>query len=316
MRITIVGSGVSGLTSALRLLDDGHEIRVVTAAPSDRSTSIYAAAIWWPVTTEPQEVIAPMALEGLRVFERLAEEGVPGIRIMQVSEFSSRRITPGLWTEGITGLRFLGPDDVPDPYVSGVTMICPRIDPNLYLPWMERRLADDDTAVTVLDAPLTSLAPLFDDADVVVNCTGLGARTLVDDRSMYPIRGQIVAIDDPGIDEGRADEIGDRDISYVFPREREVIVGGTFWYGDWSTIPDDGQTERMLRDAHRLYPGIDTSRVHEVRVGLRPGRPTPRIETEHTDRGPVVHNYGHAGHGYTLSWGSANKVAAEVAALP
>jgi D-amino-acid oxidase len=316
MRITVVGGGVSGLTTALRLRQDGHEADIVTAARHPHTTSIYAAAIWWPVMIEPQEVIAPIALDGLRTFEQLAADGVPGIRIMQISEYSARPITPGPWTTGVTGLRMLGPEDVPEPYVAGVTITAPRIDPTVYLPWLEQQLDDSGATIELLETPLGSLEPLFDAADVVVNCTGLGARTLVRDTSLYPIRGQVVAIDDPSVDEGRVDEIGDRDLSYVFPREREVIVGGTFWYGDWSTVPDDRQTERILHDVHRLYPGIDTSRVREVRVGLRPGRPTPRIEAEHTEHGPVIHNYGHAGNGYTLSWGSAARVSALVDALP
>jgi D-amino-acid oxidase len=315
MDIIVVGGGVSGLTTALQLRRAGHEAHIRTAARAVNSTSIYAAAIWWPVMIEPQELIAPMAIDSLRVFEELANAGVPGIDVMQISEYSAHEITPGLWAEGVTGLRMLGPDEVPDRYISGVTMTVPRTDPTLYLPWLEDQLAETGGEIQLLDSPVRALGPLFDEADVVVNCTGLGARTLVGDMTMYPVRGQIVAVEDPDIDEGRADEIGGRDISYVFPRTSEVIVGGTFWNGDWSTIPDDRQTERILRDAKLLYPGLSTDSVKEVRVGLRPGRPTPRIETEQTPNGPIVHNYGHGGNGYTLSWGSANRVVREVASL-
>ena len=101
----------------------------------------------------------------------------------------------------------------------------------------------------------------------------------------------------------------------MFPRESEVIVGGTYWYGDWSTVPDEAQTRRILDDAAEVYPGIDVGDVIESRVGLRPGRPTPRIELESTPAGRVVHNYGHAGNGYTLSWGSAGRVVDLVASI-
>lgn len=308
MRIIVVGGGVSGLTTAHQLLRSGWDVEIRTAAPALQSTSRYAAAIWWPVMIEPQDIIAPMAIDGLRTFERLAEEGVPGIKVMPITEYSLRKVTPGPWADGVTGLEIMGADEVPDPYVSGLTMTVPRVDPTRYLPWLEGRTAALGGSIEILDSPITDLEPLLGECDVVVNCTGLGARSLVGDTTMYPIRGQVVAIEDPGVVEGRVDEVGDRDISYVFPRTDEVIVGGTFWYGDWSTVPDDAQTERILRDAPKVYPGIDVSRVKEVRVGLRPGRPTPRIEAEYTDAGPIVHNYGHGGNGYTLSWGSANKV--------
>ena len=48
----------------------------------------------------------------------------------------------------------------------------------------------------------------------------------------------------------------------------------------------------------------------EERVGLRPGRPEVRLETDTVPDGrPVVHNYGHGGSGYILSWGCAHEVA-------
>ena len=39
------------------------------------------------------------------------------------------------------------------------------------------------------------------DAPVVVNCTGIGARSLVPDESLVPVRGQIVVAENPGISE-------------------------------------------------------------------------------------------------------------------
>ena len=45
-------------------------------------------------------------------------------------------------------------------------------------------------------------------------------------------------------------------------------------------------------------------------VGLRPARSEVRLElTRLVDGQPVVHNYGHGGSGFTLSWGCADEVA-------
>lgn len=52
-------------------------------------------------------------------------------------------------------------------------------------------------------------------------------------------------------------------------------------------------------------------RIFRVTVCLRPFRAAgPRIETEEVGRKRVVHNYGHGGSGWSLSWGSAEMAVA------
>ena len=45
-------------------------------------------------------------------------------------------------------------------------------------------------------------------------------------------------------------------------------------------------------------------------MGLRPGRREVRLEKEETASGAIIHNYGHAAYGHTLSWGCAAEVVA------
>jgi D-amino-acid oxidase len=42
-------------------------------------------------------------------------------------------------------------------------------------------------------------------------------------------------------------------------------------------------------------------------VGLRPARPALRLEAERIGNATVIHNYGHGGAGFTLSWGCAEE---------
>jgi D-amino-acid oxidase len=69
--------------------------------------------------------------------------------------------------------------------------------------------------------------------------------------------------------------------------------------------------EQILERATRLLPELAAARVTGHRVGLRPARPTVRLEEERrADGARVIHSYGHGGAGVTLSWGCADEVLA------
>jgi D-amino-acid oxidase len=55
-------------------------------------------------------------------------------------------------------------------------------------------------------------------------------------------------------------------------------------------------------------PALGDATVLEHLVGLRPGRPTVRLELDLKGSTRVVHNYGHGGSGVTLGWGCAAEV--------
>lgn len=52
---------------------------------------------------------------------------------------------------------------------------------------------------------------------------------------------------------------------------------------------------------------LSPDRIVKETVGLRPYRPSgPRLEAETLDRKTIVHNYGHGGSGWSLSWGTGH----------
>ena len=73
-------------------------------------------------------------------------------------------------------------------------------------------------------------------------------------------------------------------------------------------------TAQMMSDTKQLAPIIAREdRIIEMNVCTRPFRPQgPRIESERIGRKDVVHNYGHGGSGWSLSWGSG-QIAVEMA---
>ena len=91
------------------------------------------------------------------------------------------------------------------------------------------------------------------------------------------------------------------------------MLGGTAEEGDWDLEPREATTREILAKAQRLQPELEGAGVVGAAVGLRPGRVAVRVERDTTADGrPLVHDYGHGGSGFTLSWGCADDVAALV----
>ena len=145
-----------------------------------------------------------------------------------------------------------------------------------------------------------------------MNCAGLGARLLGGDASVVPVSGQVVYVEQFGLDRWWLDATTPEGPTYVIPRSRDVVVGGTDVEGDWNRTPSPAVAEGILARGARLVPQLAGARVIRHKVGLRPVRPEVRLERE----GRVVHCYGHGGSGVTLSWGCADEVVELAAAAP
>ena len=133
---------------------------------------------------------------------------------------------------------------------------------------------------------------------------------------MEPIRGQVVRVARPaGLRTStRLYQKQDR-FTLVLPREADVVLGGTAQVGDWDRAPREADTAEILARCTALVPELAGAEALGVAVGLRPGRPAVRLELEAgVHGGPVVHNYGHGGGGFTVAWGCAAEVAALAAA--
>jgi D-amino-acid oxidase len=141
---------------------------------------------------------------------------------------------------------------------------------------------------------------------VVVNCAGIGARALCGDTATQPVRGQVLRIAQFGLDEWTLDAAGP---TYVIPRSNDIVVGGTDEEGSWDRRPDTSSARQILLRAAELVPGLADAEVLGHRVGLRPARPTVRLEAETMPNGGTrIHCYGHGGAGVTASWGCADDV--------
>jgi D-amino-acid oxidase len=181
-------------------------------------------------------------------------------------------------------------------------MTVPLSDSSIYLDYLRTRLLDAGGQLTtgVRFAKPEEVDPAF---DVVINCAGIGARTLVSDSDLDPHRGQVVLVqklDLPG-----AVVCDDPPLMYAIPRTNDCVLGGTNEISD-DLAPNPDVTAAIISECSAVLK-IEPPRIIATRVGLRPYRKSGvRLEAGRlADGRPIIHNYGHGGAGFTLSWGCA-----------
>src|SRR5262249_49981496 len=130
---------------------------------------------------------------------------------------------------------------------------------------------------------------------------------LVQDADVEPHRGQVAVV--PRIDSlSCAIVCDDAPLMYAIPRTHDCVFGGTNDVSANLTV-DPETTSRIVTECSRVL-NIEKTPVLAERVGLRPFRKSgARLERDQLlDGRTVIHNYGHGGAGFTLSWGCAREV--------
>ncbi len=318
-QITVIGAGVIGLTTAITLQERGHQVRVVAAATGAGITSSVAGAIWFPFWAEPRERVSKWASVTRRWLTGLARaDARAGVDMLRMLELDDQDRVPW-WGAEIEDLVLTRATDrgvdasVWNGAPFGWRFAAPRVDPRHHLPWLEACLR-----APVERLAIASLREAIERGptrpDIVVNCTGLASRTLLQDSAIRPLFGQVVVCTPGTFDPGSsmADERDPKAVFYVIPRRDEVIIGGCTaeWDGPVADgtlpAPDPNLTEVLLDRAARY--GVVPRGILRVVAGLRPYRTTVRVERDAGDA-RIIHNYGHGGSGYTIARGCAEEVA-------
>jgi len=311
--VVVVGAGVSGLTCGVRLLEEGHDVQIWARERTPNTTSDVAAATWYPLRGERDERTETWLPVSLSRFTALAASPDSGVVLREGIELFRRPTDDTWWRDVLPGFRRARADELPGGFADGfVAQGIPVIEMPLYLQWLTRRFESLGgrsvmRTVTTLDE--------IETADVVVNCAGLGARALAGDASMVAVRGQVVRVEQFGLDRYILDEQSPDGIAYVYPRSNDVVLGGTREPRNERIEPDPETAREIVGRCAVLEPRVASARILSHAVGLRPGRPTVRLEAERPGPGRLlVHDYGHGGSGVTLSWGCAEDVAALIRA--
>jgi D-amino-acid oxidase len=310
--VLVLGAGVVGLTTAVTLAEYGHEVVVRTAEMPRMTTSVAAGALWglYSVAEHDSSRVLNWARQTLAELTALADGEGNGVRLAGGIQASQDEHPPVLdEAELLDDLRPCTPDELPPGYRCGLHYTAPLIAMPRYLDYLVDRLT---TAGGILKQdPVESLGEATAYADVVVNCTGMAARqpNLGNDRELYPVRGEVVVADNPGIKEFFAADTGkSSDLTYVIPHGALVVLGGTLESGKSSRARDPAAAERIKDRCAQVFPDLRDAEIRDHRVGLRPNRPAVRLEEESGGSGRLIHNYGHGGAGVSLSWGCAVEV--------
>jgi len=307
-QILVIGAGVSGLTSAVCLAEAGWPVRVWTAAMPPQTTSAVAGAVWGPVFTEPVAKTLAWTADSLHAFRELANDPASGVQMAPAMTVGDLPVGDPLPPQAmlIPDLRPADPAELPDGSATGFRSTMPMIDMPPYLDYLSKRLAAAGCEIEV--HPVRTLAEAADAAPIVVNCAGLGAAELTGDDTLRPRFGQHVVLTNPGLRQLFLDLHDAPEWTCFFPHPQRVVCGGISIADRWDTTPEPAVTERILRRCRRVEPRLGKAEVIETITGLRPDRPSVRVESEPQGRARCVHNYGHGGNGVTLSWGCAREV--------
>jgi D-amino-acid oxidase len=293
--VLVIGAGVSGLTTAVCVAEAGLPVKIISSGTGSATTSYAAGATWSPYLVEWTDRSRAWSFETLDEMRSLAADPAAGITLMAGVEAAPAPVEPPDWHDHLDGFRMV--TDLPPGFVTGWRFTAPVVEMPTYLGYLQSRA--ERAGATVEEATATRL----DLAPTVVNCTGIGARDLVPDNRMAAVRGQVVIVDNPGLTEWFVGE--SEPPVYYFPHGDTVLLGGTA-----HTLAEAHLSDEQIRDrCAEVEPRLADARIVGSRVGLRPTRPTVRLEAERIGDSRVIHNYGHGGAGVTLSWGCAREVA-------
>src|SRR5947209_2103191 len=304
-RVAMIGSGVSGLTCAVLFAENGFETSIFADQIGDETNSAAAAAIWYPYDVGSGAEIIPWALVSYHRFLELARQSETGVSITELRVFSRLGpIVPPDWAQSFA-TRPLAGSEIPEVFVSGFSIDVPLIETGKYLEYLAAHLTNAGCSVSsaMRFAQLEEVDPSF---DLLINCAGIGARELVPDPEMEPHRGQVAIVEK--FDLPYAVVCDDPPLMYAIPRSNDCVFGGTNEVSSNRAV-DPRTTTAIMSECERVL-GRSAPPLLRERVGLRPGRSSGvRVAAEKVRDGrPVIHNYGHGGSGFTLSWGCAQTV--------
>ncbi|XP_013382964.1 D-aspartate oxidase [Lingula anatina] len=318
--IAVIGAGVVGLSTAINIIESVPDARVTIYADrwSPDTLSDGAAGCFGPKLGGP---MYPMGIE-LERFKTWARDSFQHYDAIAHSAESAEagvfpvsgyrlycrpgNVAPYRALELMSNYKELSKEEMkkfPPKYKVGFFFTTLIAECHRYLPWLLKRFKSKGGHV--VQQKMTTLKQFCGQYDLVVNCTGIGARELLGDTVLRPMRGQVMRVKAPWI---KHYYFTDSDC-YIYPCADDVVVGGVKQYDEYSTVVNERDKATILKNCLEMVPSLKDAEFKFDWVGLRPSRNPVRVEFEAIKYGDdtlkVVHNYGHGASGIGLSWGTA-----------
>ncbi|KAG6944634.1 hypothetical protein JG688_00016986 [Phytophthora aleatoria] len=268
-RVLIVGGGVICLTTVLALLQSGFKRVKIVAEKFEATTSHVAGGLWMPFalpdgvdTSRPRKwcEVTYAWLETLRKEKggTLGIHVVPGVDVSAVG--APQAVHPYLahCAENFRLLRQEEAGEVSPGATHGFALDTLIYNPKPFMTWLHEEIRKlggtfEQRRVNALDE---------EECDLLVNCSGLAAKELAGDDTVFPIRGQIINVFNPKLNELKVSVDKDGEHAYIIPRPKgDVVLGGTAQEHNWSTANNDSDVDGVWERCCRLWPEVCSSTV-------------------------------------------------------
>lgn len=303
-RAAVLGCGSPGLTAARQLQRRGFEVTIYTMTVPPYTTSNMSWAGFTPTsglvsadrrTAAWDEQFRQAAEISYRELQLLA--GAPGYGVYWIDQYNATdnpqatgggrgggENGDGLLPEALRTGRdreVLGPGEHPFPTRYAVRSPSLAIEPSIYLDALVRDflLFGGKIVIRKFDTPrdLMSLSE-----SVIVNCTGLGSKTLFGDDELVPVKGQLTfCVPQPEVNyrvSGRAANAA-ANLS-INPRSDGIAIGNMQERGNVSLDPNEEIRRLNMEAAIGFIAGMRApfGRIPAVSSQSRPMTP-PRLES-------------------------------------
>ncbi len=302
-KIAIIGAGISGLSTAYLLVNAGYNVQIFAHTFSPNLVSNKAAAFWFPYHVRNDVRGIKWCQQSYTYFEQLAKNVATGVSMQKLVKALREGVeeTEITWYDFMpTGsYRLMQKDELPEGYVKGYEALVPLIETQIFLPYLQAYLTKN--GVEFIEQHIQNLATFAANFEIVINCTALGARELCNDMQVKPVRGQVALL---APIKNQTIFLDNELHTYIVPRKDAIIIGGTYEEGVEQATTEPATIAFLVEKARKIFPVLHQQTSIGSWAGLRPFRPDIRLEKD----GNIVHNYGHGGSGYTLSFGCGEEV--------